>query len=133
LGRHFIGLERERSYADAARARIARVRPLARQFVLPLAGKRAEPRIPFGTLIEAGLLEPGAVLTDSRGRVQASVCADGSLFASAEAGGHRGSIHKVGALVQGAEACNGWTYWHYEREGTRRPIDELRAKVRAAL
>ncbi|WP_395713441.1 site-specific DNA-methyltransferase [Reyranella sp.] len=133
LGRHYIGLERERTYVDGARARIARVRPLARQFVLPLAGKRTEPRVPFGTLIEAGLLEAGAVLTDARGRVQASVCADGSLLASAEAGGHRGSIHKVGALVQGAEACNGWTYWHFEQDGTRRPIDELRAKVRAGM
>ena len=133
LGRHFVGLERERGYADAARARIAQVRPLPRQFVLPLAGKRAEPRVAFGTLIEAGLLEAGAVLTDARGRVQASVCADGSLLASDAAGGHRGSIHKVGALVQGAEACNGWTYWHFERDGARRPIDELRAKVRAGL
>ena len=133
LGRHYIGLERERTYVDGARARIARVRPLARQFVLPLAGKRTEPRVPFGTLIEAGLLEASAVLTDARGRVQASVCADGSLLASAEAGGHRGSIHKVGALVQGAEACNGWTYWHFEQDGTRRPIDELRAKVRAGM
>jgi len=133
LGRHFIGLERERGYADAARARIARVRPLPRQFVLPLAGKRAEPRVAFGTLVESGLLEAGAVLTDARGRVQASVCADGSLLASDAAGGHRGSIHKVGALVQGAEACNGWTYWHFEQDGTRRPIDELRAKVRAGL
>ena len=133
LGRHFIGLERERGYADAARERIARVRPLPRQFVLPLAGKRAEPRVAFGTLVEAGLLEAGAVLTDARGRVQASVCADGSLLAADAAGGHRGSIHKVGALVQGAEACNGWTYWHYEQDGARRPIDELRAKVRAGL
>ena len=133
LGRHFVGLERERAYADAARARIAQVRPLPRQFVLPLAGKRAEPRVAFGTLIEAGLLEAGAVLTDARGRVQASVCADGSLLASDAAGGHRGSIHKVGALVQGAEACNGWTYWYFERDGARRPIDELRAKVRAGL
>jgi len=89
LGRHFVGLEREPGYADAARARIAQVRPLPRQFVLPLAGKRAEPRVPFGTLIEAGLLEAGAVLTDARGRVQASVCADGSLLASDAAGGHR--------------------------------------------
>ena len=133
LGRHFVGLERERAYADAARARIAQVRPLPRQFVLPLAGKRAEPRVAFGALVEAGLLEAGAVLTDARGRVQASVCADGSLLASDAAGGHRGSIHKVGALVQGAEACNGWTYWHFERDGARRPIDELRAKVRAGL
>ncbi|MFO1084007.1 MAG: site-specific DNA-methyltransferase [Reyranellaceae bacterium] len=131
LGRHFVGLERERDYADAARKRIARVRPLATQFVLPIPGKRAEPRVPFGTLIEAGLIEPGTVLTDSRGRTQASVCADGSLLASDAAGGHRGSIHKVGALVQGAEACNGWTFWHYEQEGTRRPIDELRRQMRA--
>jgi len=133
LGRHFVGLERDRDYAAAARKRIDRVRPLPWQFVLPLAGKRAEPRVPFGTLIEAGLLEPGAVLTDARGRVPASVCADGTLLASAEAGGHRGSIHKVGALVQGAEACNGWTFWHYEQEGKRQPIDELRRQVRTGM
>ena len=133
LGRHFVGLERERDYADAARKRIARVRPLATQFVLPIPGKRAEPRVPFGTLIEAGLIEPGTVLTDSRGRTQASVCADGSLLASDAAGGHRGSIHKVGALVQGAEACNGWTFWHVETKGGLKLIDELRAEIRSQM
>jgi len=89
-------------------------------------GKRGEPRVPFGTLIEAGLIAPGAVLTDARARHEAEVRADGTL----RAGDHTGSIHRVGALVQGLDACNGWTFWHIEKKGALAPIDELRKVVR---
>jgi modification methylase len=90
-------------------------------------GKRAAPRVPFGNLIEVGLLSPGDRLTCAKGRHEARVRADGSLVC----GQHSGSIHKVGALVQGQESCNGWTYWHVENAGKRQPIDNLRAQFRA--
>ncbi len=93
----------------------------------------AEPRIPFGVLVEAGLLQPGTVLSDLSGRLHARVRADGTLSAANALGQHRGSIHQVGAAVQGAPACNGWTFWHFEQEGARLPIDHLRQQVRAGL
>jgi modification methylase len=94
-----------------------------------LQQKRDEKRIPFGTLVERGLLRPGDVLSDASGRWTAKVRADGTLI-SAEA---RGSIHRVGAEVQGAPACNGWVFWHYRDQGRRVPIDLLRQRVRAEL
>jgi modification methylase len=129
LGRHFIGIERERSYADAAAARIAAIDGAPQSALAVSTGRRGEPRIPFGTLIEAGLIAPGAILTDARARHEAEVRADGTL----RAGDHTGSIHRVGALVQGLDACNGWTFWHVESEGALAPIDELRKVVRAEL
>jgi len=133
LGRHFIGLERDHTYAALARRRIAEVSPLAGEDVTPKPSKRSEPRIPFGTLIEAGLLQPGTVLSDFAGRVHARVRADGTLSSSNALGEHRGSIHQVGAAVQGAPACNGWTFWHFDSKGTPVPIDYLRQRVRAEL
>ena len=133
LGRHYVGLERDRTYAALARKRVAEVTPLAAEDVTPTVGKRQEPRIPFGVLIEAGLLRPGTVLSDLSGRLRARVRADGTLSAANARGEHRGSIHQVGAAVQGAPACNGWTFWHFEGEGGRRPIDHLRQQVRAGL
>jgi len=129
FGRHFIGIEREQSYIDAALERIAAVEPAAETSLQFSLGKRAEPRIPFGTLIEAGLIEPGEILTDSRTRHMAEVRIDGTL----RAGPHTGSIHKVGALVQGLDACNGWTFWHKGERGQLAPIDELRKIVRQEL
>ena len=126
LGRRFIGIEREAGYAAAAEARIAAVEPAPQASLGVVAGKRTAPRVPFGSLIEAGLVTPGLELTCSRGRHRAVVRADGSL----ESGPHVGSIHKVGALVQGFDACNGWTFWHVEREAGLQPIDALRDLVR---
>jgi modification methylase len=65
---------------------------------------------------------PGAVLTDKQKRVAATVMADGTLVC----GPHRGSIHQVGAAVQTAPSCNGWTFWHMEIGGVYGPIDALR-------
>ena len=126
LGRHFVGVEREQSYIDAATARIEAVEPLRTIDLSVMAGKRAEPRVAFVSLVEAGLIAPGAVLTDSRRRWQASVRADGTL----SSGDRSGSIHRLGAMVQGLDACNGWTFWHFEDAGALKPIDELRAHVR---
>jgi modification methylase len=129
LGRRFIGLERDPAYAVAARARIAAVEPLAPSDVEPAPTKRDAPRVAFGALVEAGLVEVGAELTDARGRFRARVKADGTLAAD----GATGSIHRVGAAVQGAEACNGWTFWHLVEEGELRPIDAVRERARARL
>jgi modification methylase len=98
--------------------------------LLTTPSKKSEPRIPFGWLVERGLLEPGTKLYDYRKRHSAKVRADGSII-SAE---HRGSIHKVGALVQDAAACNGWQFWHFPVEGKKlAPIDLLRQKLRSEL
>ena len=74
--------------------------------------KREAPRVPFGSLVERGLIPAGTVLTDRQRRVRATVTADGSLVA----GSLRGSIHQVGAKLQNAPSCNGWTFWHIQRE-----------------
>jgi modification methylase len=129
LGRHFVGVEREQVYIDAASARIAAVEPLAEADLTVMTGKRAEPRVAFASLLEAGLVRPGTVLYDSRRRFAASVRADGTLSSDS----HAGSIHRLGAVVQGLDACNGWTFWHYEEKGSLKPIDELRAIVRQRM
>ncbi len=126
LGRRFIGIEREAAYAEAARARIAAVEPLGEGAALALPSRREQPRIPFGTLVERGLVPPGSFLTDRNRRWRAEVGVDGTL----RCGGAAGSIHKVGAELQAAPSCNGWTFWHIEmRDGRLRLIDELRQEV----
>ncbi|TXN66772.1 MULTISPECIES: site-specific DNA-methyltransferase [unclassified Methylobacterium] len=129
LGRRFIGCEREAVYADAARRRIDAVVPLSRAALLVAPTKRAEPRVPFLGVVEAGHLKAGDVLTDERRRFKATVRPDGQL----DVGVAIGSIHKVGALVQGLPACNGWTFWHAERAGKLVVIDTYRAKLRAVM
>jgi modification methylase len=129
LGRHFVGIERDAGYAAAALKRLAAIRTAPEAAIAATVPKRQAPRIAFGALVEQGLIAPGAELVDARRRFSALVRADGSLTS----GGHTGSIHRVGALVQGAEACNGWTFWHQERDGRLAPIDELRGRVRAQL
>jgi len=127
LGRRFIGVEREEAYVKVARERIARIAPAAAEEVTVTGSKKSEPRIPFGQIVEAGLLRAGDVLYCPKGRHAAKVRPDGSLAV----GEMTGSIHKVGALVQSAPACNGWTYWHFKSDKGLAPIDVLRAKVRS--
>jgi modification methylase len=129
LGRHFIGIERENTYINAALKRIAAIKPHDLAAIETTTPKRSEPRIPFGSLIEQGLIAPGTQLSDDRKRYFATVRADGSLVSD----GKSGSIHRVGALVQGFEACNGWTFWHFEDKGKLVPIDEMRGRIRATL
>lgn len=129
LGRHFIGIEREEAYVAGARARISSIRPGAFEALQSVTPKRKETRIPFGSLVEQGLIDVGAQLFDAQRRFSAMVRADGSLAS----GPHQGSIHKVGALVQGAEACNGWTFWHSEKAGRLEPIDAMRTGIRQKL
>ncbi|WP_294060381.1 site-specific DNA-methyltransferase [Sphingomonas sp.] len=122
LGRHWIGIEREGNYVSAAKERIAAALPLDESALTTMQAPKAAPRVAFGQLVENGYLAPGAVLTDTKRRWRAVVGADGSLKCDAVAG----SIHKVGATLQGAPSCNGWTFWHYEAEGGLKPIDALR-------
>ncbi|MBP0614492.1 site-specific DNA-methyltransferase [Jiella mangrovi] len=129
LGRHFVGIEREEAYVEAATRRIAAVEPLSADSLMIQPGKRAEPRIPFASLLEAGLIAPGTELTDAARRHVAHVRADGTVSVKGEAA----SIHRVGAKVQGLSACNGWTFWHVEAEGELKPIDELRRLVRERM
>jgi modification methylase len=129
LGRNFVGIEREQDYIDAASARIEAVEPLGKAELTVMTGKKAEPRVAFNTLIEAGLLRPGQVLSDAKRRYSAIIRADGTLAANGEAG----SIHRLGARVQGLDACNGWTFWHFDGDKGLRPIDDLRAVIRTDL
>jgi len=129
MGRKFIGLEREETYAALARTRIDQTLPGNTQDLEVTQSKSQQPRVPFGWVVERGLLAPGDVLCDARRRHSARVRADGSIV-SADT---KGSIHQVGAQVQGAPACNGWTFWHFDVEGQLKPIDLLRDKLRAEL
>ena len=128
-GRRWIGIERDGAYADAAEARVAGIEPIADPSLLTLASKREQPRIPFGWLVERGLIEPGEILMDERRRHTAKVRADGTVVAADTTG----SIHRVGAVVQGAPACNGWAFWYVMRGKTLVPIEQFRQQLRAEL
>ncbi len=133
LGRSWLGIERDTGYAAAAESRIAAVTEIDDKSLIDAKSKRQAPRIPFGVVVERGLLKPGVVLFDHRRMHQARVRADGTLIASNHLGDHRGSIHQVGAAVQGLPACNGWTFWHYDAGGGAAPIDLLREKIRSEM
>ena len=129
LGRHFVGIERDPGYAAAASARIAEVQPLDPALLTQPVAKRDEPRVAFVTRVDGGLIAPGTELTDAKGRYKAVVRPDGQL----QSNGIVGSIHKIGALVQGLPACNGWTFWHLAKGKERVAIDTFRAEIRASL
>ncbi|HEX8580494.1 MAG TPA: site-specific DNA-methyltransferase, partial [Allosphingosinicella sp.] len=129
LGRNWIGIEREKRYVKVARERIDSTLELDESAMKTMASKRTAPKVPFGSLVETGWIAPGTLLTDAKGRWQATVCADGSI----EREGEQGSIHKIGASVQGAPSCNGWTFWHMEWEGSLQPLDALRQRYLLTL
>jgi modification methylase len=122
LGRRWIGIEREPGYCAAAAERIAAALPLDESALKTMQAPKGAPRVAFGALVENGFLTPGQILTDAKRRHRATVRADGSLAV----GDITGSIHKVGATLQNAPSCNGWTYWHYDDEAGLKPIDALR-------
>jgi len=122
LGRKWIGIEREDSYIEAALERIEAALPLDESAVAIMQTPRQAPKVAFGTLIETGYLAPGAILTDTKRRWKATVRVDGSL----EVEGQSGSIHGLGAKLQGAPSCNGWTFWQVETAEGLKPIDSLR-------
>ena len=127
LGRNYIGIEQNAKYALEAEKRIRLTSKIEAEELIQTPRKISEPRIPFGNLLEQGLLNPGDLLHDIRNRWTAKVRADGSLISKDT----KGSIHSVGAHLQGLQACNGWTFWHIKRSGKLVPIDNLRLAIRA--
>jgi modification methylase len=128
LGREFIGIEREAAYRKVAEKRISNTRKFDREALEITGSKRSEPRVAFGILVERGMLRPGEMLFSPRGQT-AKVRADGTLIGADV----KGSIHQVGAHLEGAPSCNGWTYWHFKRDGKQVPIDLLRQQIRAEM
>ncbi|WP_159975094.1 site-specific DNA-methyltransferase [Roseobacter cerasinus] len=128
LGREFIGIEREAAYRKVAEKRISKVRKFDREALQVSTSKRAEPRVPFGQLVERGMLRPGEELYSPRGQI-AKVRADGTLIGTDV----KGSIHQVGAHLEGAPSCNGWTYWTFKQDGKKVPIDVLRQQIRSEM
>ncbi len=129
LRRRFVGIERDPEYAALAKDRLKAVEPMRDPSLVEIETKRSEPRVPFGSLVERGLVQPGEVLVDQRRRWAARIRADGSVIAD----GTKGSIHSVGAAVQGAAACNGWSFWFVDRADGMVPIETFRQQVRAEL
>ncbi len=129
LGREYIGIEREAAYRKVAEKRIKSVRKFDREALQVSTSKRAEPRVPFGQLVERGMLRPGENLYSMNNRHKAKVRADGTLIGDDV----KGSIHQVGAALEGAPSCNGWTYWSFKRDGKTVPIDVLRQQIRSEM
>jgi modification methylase len=129
LGREFVGIEREAAYREVAEKRLSKVRKFDKEALEITGSKRSEPRVPFGQVVERGMLRPGEELYSIGNRYSAKVRADGTLIGRDV----KGSIHQVGAHLEGAPSCNGWTYWHFKRDGKLVSIDILRQQIRAEM
>ncbi len=129
LGRDFIEIERGEAYRKVAEKRIKNTRKFDSEALQVSTSKRAEPRVAFGVLVERGMLRPGEELWSMNGRHKAKVRADGTLIGD----DIKGSIHQVGAHLEGAPSCNGWTYWQFKRDGQKVPIDLLRQQIRSEM
>ena len=126
LGRIFYGIEKEKSYFDAANKRLKNTKIIKDEYLDTIQNNRSKPRIPFGSLVELGVIKPGTEIFDQNKKVNAKIMADGSIkYRRSE-----GSIHKVAAKILGAESCNGWTYWYYQSGNSLKSIDELRQRLR---
>ena len=125
LGRNFFGIERERVYFEAATKRLKNTKIIEDHYLDTIQNNRLKPRIPFGSLVELGVIKPGTEIYDQKKKVNAKIMADGSIKHQKS----EGSIHKVAAKILGAESCNGWTYWHYNLNGHAVPIDHLRQRL----
>ncbi len=124
LGRNYFGIEKEKTYFKAAEQRIKKSIIIEDDYLDTLQNNRSKPRIPFGSLVEMGIIKPGTTIFDNKRKISAKIMADGSIkHAQTE-----GSIHKVAATILGAESCNGWTYWHCKLGNSFVPIDNLRQK-----
>jgi len=124
LGRIYCGIEKEKSYFKVAEDRLKRTKPIEDDLLDTLKNNKSKPRIPFGSLVELGIIKPGMNIFDQKKRINAKIMADGSVKHKSE----EGSIHKVAAKILGTESCNGWTYWHYNINGSIKPIDNLRQR-----
>ena len=125
LGRNYYGIEKEKTYFKAAEQRLKNTKPIENNFLDTLKNNRSKPRIPFGSLVELGIIKPGTNIFDHKKKITAKIMADGSIKHN-EA---EGSIHKVAATILGAESCNGWTYWYCDVNGVSVPIDNLRQRL----
>ena len=126
LGRKYFGIEKDKKYFESASERINKTSVIEDDYLDALQNNKSKPRVPFGSLIEMGIIKPGTLLFDQKKKYNAKIMVDGSLKCKET----EGSIHKVAAKIIGAESCNGWTYWHYQSGSTLKPIDELRERLR---
>ena len=125
LGRNYYGIEKEKNYFDAAKERLKNTKLIEDNFLDTLKNNRSKPRIPFGSLVELGIIKPGTSIFDQKKKVMAKIMVDGSIKHNQA----EGSIHKVAATILGSESCNGWTYWHCIINGRAVPIDYLRQRL----
>ena len=125
LGRNYFGIEKEKNYFKAAEQRIKATKPIEDNLLDTLKNNRSKPRIPFGSLVELGIIKPGTNIFDNKKKITARIMADGSIKHNQA----EGSIHKVAATILGAESCNGWTFWHCDINGRTYPIDYLRQRL----
>ncbi len=126
LGRKYFGIEKDKKYFDAANERVNNAKVIENNYLDVVQNNKSKPRVPFGSLIEMGIIKPGTMLFDQKKKYNAKIMIDGSLKHQKT----EGSIHKVAAKILGAESCNGWTYWHYQSGNSLKPIDKLREKLR---
>ena len=125
LGRNYFGIENEKKYFKTAKQRLEKTIKMEDHYLDTIKNNKSKPRIPFGSLVELGIVKPGMSVFDYKKKVNAKIMADGSIkYQNSE-----GSIHKVAAKIIGAESCNGWTYWHYNNNGSILPIDDLRQRL----
>ena len=125
LGRNYFGIEKEKNYFKAAEQRVNATKPIEDDLLDTLKNNRSKPRIPFGSLVELGIIKPGTNIFDNKKKITARIMADGSIKHNQA----EGSIHKVAATILGAESCNGWTFWHCDINGRTYPIDYLRQRL----
>ena len=125
LSRNYFGIEKEKKYFNTAKERLERTIKIEDHYLDTVKNNRSKPRIPFGSLVELGIVKPGMNIFDDKRKVNAKIMADGSIkYQNSE-----GSIHKIAAKIMGSESCNGWTFWHYNNEGSILPIDNLRQRL----
>jgi len=124
LGRNYFGIENEKKYFESAKQRLEKTTKMKDHYLDTIKNNKLKPRIPFGSLIELGIIKPGMDVFDYKKKINAKIMADGSIkYQNSE-----GSIHRIAAKIIGAESCNGWTYWHYNNNGSILPIDHLRQR-----
>ena len=127
LGRHWIGIEREAKYIRVAQKRIDAVTPSPAE-ALTQPEKRKQARVPFGALLENGLLNPGESLYFAGNGKRAKILSNGHI----KCGEVTGSIHGVAKSLMNGAPVNGWDVWFYkDKNGNKIVIDELREKIRA--
>ena len=125
LSRNYFGVEKEKKYFNTAKDRLEKTIKIEDHYLDTVKNNKSKPRIPFGSLVELGIVKPGMNIFDDKKRVNAKIMADGSIkYQNSE-----GSIHKIAAKIIGAESCNGWTFWHYNNKGSILPIDNLRQRL----